>query len=266
MRHLIACLLALTVAAGAARAQEDELLPVEQAFALSAKITEAGKVALHWEIAPDYYMYRSRIKAKSTQAGVTLGTLELPAGERKHDEFLGDVEVYHHAVDATLPYAIADAGAKTLTVTVTAQGCHETDPKICYPPHPTKLTLDLPANDAAAAVATSPAQATGLDAGAAAPLRSSSVPASSASLPAGAPLAGPGGSEPPLTEREAQIARLVACGLSDKEIAQNLGISFTTVRTHIKRAFDKLGVDNRVKLASRLHGAVLEPAETGRAR
>jgi len=58
-----------------------------------------------------------------------------------------------------------------------------------------------------------------------------------------------------LTEREAQIARLVASGLSDKEIAQSLSISFTTVRTHIKRAFGKLGVDNRVKLASRLRDA-----------
>jgi DNA-binding CsgD family transcriptional regulator len=58
-----------------------------------------------------------------------------------------------------------------------------------------------------------------------------------------------------LTEREQQIARLVASGLSDKEIAQSLSISFTTVRTHIKRAFGKLGVDNRVKLASRLRAA-----------
>jgi DNA-binding CsgD family transcriptional regulator len=86
-----------------------------------------------------------------------------------------------------------------------------------------------------------------------------SVPASSAWLPVGA-------GEPALTEREAQIARLVASGMSDKEIAQSLGISFTTVRTHIKRAFDKLGVDNRVKLASRLHGASFEPLETLRVR
>jgi DNA-binding CsgD family transcriptional regulator len=61
--------------------------------------------------------------------------------------------------------------------------------------------------------------------------------------------------EAALTEREEQIARLVASGLSDKEIAQSLSISFTTVRTHIKRAFGKLGVDNRVKLASCLRAA-----------
>jgi DNA-binding CsgD family transcriptional regulator len=65
------------------------------------------------------------------------------------------------------------------------------------------------------------------------------------------------GRELTLTEREEQIARLVSQGLSDKEIAQNLGISFTTVRTHIKRAFDKLGVDNRVKLASHFRSATV---------
>lgn len=86
-----------------------------------------------------------------------------------------------------------------------------------------------------------------------------------ASLPAGGSWSPASASEPPLTEREAQIARLVASGLSDKEIAQSLGISFTTVRTHIKRAFDKLGVDNRVKLASRLYGATQE-LETLRVR
>lgn len=105
----------------------------------------------------------------------------------------------------------------------------------------------------------------GSPAGSPSSVPASSVPASSASVPVAA--AQPRtGSEPPLTEREAQIARLVASGLSDKEIAQSLGISFTTVRTHIKRAFDKLGVDNRVKLASRLHGAVLEPVDTARGR
>jgi DNA-binding CsgD family transcriptional regulator len=53
-----------------------------------------------------------------------------------------------------------------------------------------------------------------------------------------------------LTDREEQIARLVARGLSDKEIAHQLEISFTTVRTHLKRAFHKLRIDNRVKLAA----------------
>ncbi|HEU4664885.1 MAG TPA: protein-disulfide reductase DsbD [Dokdonella sp.] len=143
----------LALAAGAAHAQEDGLLPVEQAFKLDAKVAGAGKLALHWDIAPDYYLYRSRIKAKTAQAGLALGTLDLPAGEKKQDEFLGEVEVYHHAIDATLPYTLGDAAAKRITLSLTVQGCHETDPKICYPPHPTSVTLDLDASATAAASA-----------------------------------------------------------------------------------------------------------------
>lgn len=55
-----------------------------------------------------------------------------------------------------------------------------------------------------------------------------------------------------LTSRELEVARLVADGLSDKEVAERLCISFTTVRTHLKAVFGKLGVDSRVKLATRL--------------
>ena len=146
MRHLPAILVAFLALAGSAAAQEqDGLLPVEQAFALEARIDAPGSIALHWEIAPDYYLYRSRIKAKTTQPGLTLGALDLPDGERKHDEFLGDVEVYHHALDATLPYTRAAGGTGPLSVTLTVQGCHEVDPKICYPPHPVTLSLAEPA-------------------------------------------------------------------------------------------------------------------------
>ena len=144
-RAVVALVAALCVAPLAHAQSEDDLLPVEQAFKLTAKIAEPGKIALHWDIAPDYYLYRTRIKAKTAQAGATLSDLDLPAGIKKHDEFLGDVEVYHKVIDATLPYTITDPATKTLALTITVQGCHEVDPKICYPPHPTPLTLDLPA-------------------------------------------------------------------------------------------------------------------------
>jgi thiol:disulfide interchange protein DsbD len=154
MRQWLRAVFVLVAACGVlplAHAQsEDDLLPVEQAFRLTAKADAPGTIALHWDIAPDYYLYRTRIKAKTSQAGVTLGDLALPDGTKKHDEFLGDVEVYHKAVDATLPYTLTDATSKTIAVTLTVQGCHEVDPKICYPPHPTTLTLDVPAAAAAA--------------------------------------------------------------------------------------------------------------------
>jgi DNA-binding CsgD family transcriptional regulator len=55
-----------------------------------------------------------------------------------------------------------------------------------------------------------------------------------------------------LSERENEVAALAACGLQDKEIARRLGISITTVRTHLDHAFRKLGVTNRVLLVQRL--------------
>jgi DNA-binding CsgD family transcriptional regulator len=55
-----------------------------------------------------------------------------------------------------------------------------------------------------------------------------------------------------LSEREIDVARLMSCGLTDKEIARRLGISLATVRTHISHAFRKQGVDNRMKLIQTL--------------
>jgi DNA-binding CsgD family transcriptional regulator len=55
-----------------------------------------------------------------------------------------------------------------------------------------------------------------------------------------------------LTRRERDVAELTAQGLPDKVIAQRLGIAFPTVRTHVTHIFEKLGVSNRVQLATRL--------------
>ena len=52
-----------------------------------------------------------------------------------------------------------------------------------------------------------------------------------------------------LTRREADTVRLVGQGLSNKDIAQQLGLSVTTVRSHLNRIYEKLGTASRVELA-----------------
>ena len=142
--------LALLSAALPASAQDTaDLLPVTEAYKLSTDAATPGVLKLHWTIAPDYYLYRGRMKFKGGD-GVTLGEAQLPDGEKHHDEYLGDVETYHHGVDASIPYTVA-AGTARLQLSVQYQGCHEVDPKICYPPHTEKLDLPLPANAGAAA-------------------------------------------------------------------------------------------------------------------
>lgn len=55
--------------------------------------------------------------------------------------------------------------------------------------------------------------------------------------------------EEPLTEREHDILRHVAHGLSNQEIADRLTISERTVRTHISHILDKLALENRTQAA-----------------
>jgi DNA-binding NarL/FixJ family response regulator len=58
------------------------------------------------------------------------------------------------------------------------------------------------------------------------------------------------GARSPLSERELDIARSVARGRTNQEIAAELFISLSTVKTHITRIQAKLGVRNRVEIAA----------------
>lgn len=55
---------------------------------------------------------------------------------------------------------------------------------------------------------------------------------------------------PDLTERELEILRLVAGGASNRAIGAELFISEATVKTHLARAFAKLGVNSRTEAVS----------------
>ncbi|MDZ5444853.1 response regulator transcription factor [Micromonospora sp. 4G57] len=55
-------------------------------------------------------------------------------------------------------------------------------------------------------------------------------------------------SAPRLTERETEVLRLVAKGLSYKQIAERLGLSHRTVQNHVQNTLGKLQLHNRVEL------------------
>ncbi|MGX4652343.1 response regulator [Micromonospora sp. SCSIO 07396] len=56
------------------------------------------------------------------------------------------------------------------------------------------------------------------------------------------------GAAPRLTERETEVLRLVAKGLSYKQIAGRLGLSHRTVQNHVQNTLGKLQLHNRVEL------------------
>jgi two-component system nitrate/nitrite response regulator NarL len=51
-----------------------------------------------------------------------------------------------------------------------------------------------------------------------------------------------------LSRREAQVVRCLAEGLTNREIAERMKLSQHTIKNHLFRVFDKLGVSNRVEL------------------
>ena len=154
--RLFVCLGLLLAALPLFAQNAGNLLPVTEAYRLSTDASTPGVLKLHWTIAPDYYLYRGRMKFKPGD-GVTLGTAQLPDGAKHHDEYLGDVEIYHHSIDASVPYTVA-AGTARLKLAIQYQGCHEVDPKICYPPHTEQVDLPLPT---VAAIAPPPAPSLG---------------------------------------------------------------------------------------------------------
>ncbi len=54
---------------------------------------------------------------------------------------------------------------------------------------------------------------------------------------------------PRLTDRETEVLRLVAKGLSSKQIAERLVLSHRTVENHVQSTLNKLQLHNRVELA-----------------
>lgn len=61
-----------------------------------------------------------------------------------------------------------------------------------------------------------------------------------------------------LSERQAQIARLLVQGKADKQIAYELGVSISTVRTYMDRLFRRLDLHDRVELIVHMFRCVRE--------
>ena len=66
------------------------------------------------------------------------------------------------------------------------------------------------------------------------------------------------------TERELEVLRLVVAGERDQDIAEELGVSINTVRTHLRVMMDKTGIRSRTALAVRVRDAgfvIVEPKD-----
>ncbi|MDZ4348883.1 MAG: protein-disulfide reductase DsbD [Xanthomonadaceae bacterium] len=143
----LALLLSALAPASAQGIDPDDLLPVEQAFALTARLAAPDRIELRWEIAEGYYLYRHRLSVRDAQ-GFAPGELVLPEGKQYTDEFFGDVETYRDELIATLPITV-EPGAAEAVFQIGSQGC--ADIGVCYPPQ--RETVRLALSPIASAVA-----------------------------------------------------------------------------------------------------------------
>ncbi|WP_369988276.1 protein-disulfide reductase DsbD [Pseudomonas xanthosomatis] len=120
----------------ASTANNADFLPVHEAFKLSLVQADAQSIKLRLVATDGYYLYRHRFQFHTEPADIKLGTPNIPQGEPKHDEFFGDVEVYHGVVDIDLPRN----DPRAFTLLVGYQGC--ADKGLCYPPQTERLSID----------------------------------------------------------------------------------------------------------------------------
>lgn len=138
----IAALKSLGQSLGLSSSDDDFLRP-EEAFIFSAEIENPNTLRAHWEIAKGYYLYRDKFKFELQDAdGISIGSIDMPAGQEKVDETFGKMVVYHDGVDILIPLQRANLEPTKVTLIAKYQGC--ADKGFCYPPQSQNMPLSLP--------------------------------------------------------------------------------------------------------------------------
>ena len=140
LKIIFLCLLSLITDSTVALAN-DELLPPEQAFKISAKAVSSDQLEISWDIAEGYYLFRNKMRFESKTEQIQTVTPAYPAGETKHDELFGDVVIYRNTLK--IPVSLITSGASSIQLLVQYHGC--TDRGICYPPQEKIFDITLPA-------------------------------------------------------------------------------------------------------------------------
>ncbi len=123
---------------------DDGILDPDVAFEFSTELADSNTIIARWNIAPDHYLYRDKIKFSLKQGDkLRLDQVQLPAGELKHDEFFGQIMVFHDRIEARIPLLRETKAATDIVLHVEYQGCAE-KLGICYPPIKKDLNFALP--------------------------------------------------------------------------------------------------------------------------
>lgn len=128
-----------------------DFLPVDEVFEPILTALDGNNVEVAIRVMQGYYLYKDKFSATVISDKAQAGKLEKPTGEKKVDQYFGEMEVYHNDVFANLTIARGTPEAMDLDIEVNYQGC--ADGGICYPPVTRLLSVSLPAATAVSALA-----------------------------------------------------------------------------------------------------------------
>lgn len=120
----------------------DEIPSPDEAFQLSAHLDKNNIIQTSLLIHPNTYLYKDKTKINLVDGqGHETGAVALPSGDQKHDEFFGDILVFHNFLNVSIPVITETSASSQLVVSYSYQGCVED--KICYPPIIKYLLVDI---------------------------------------------------------------------------------------------------------------------------
>ncbi len=118
-----------TPAQTAINAEQNQFLSPDDAFRINLNYIDDRNIQIIWDIEKDYYLYVGMFDFKLDGNTNKIREISLPVGQKKVDEFFGEVDIYKTKVVVDLSFE------KPLNLTkliVRYQGCAEAG--LCYPP------------------------------------------------------------------------------------------------------------------------------------
>ena len=121
---------------------QSDFPPPDEVFFPDLYAIDGNTVEVGFRIIPGFYLYKNKISVRVVGDNARAGSLELPQGKSKTDEFFGEQEVYYDEVVGRVAIARATPAAMDIELELGYQGC--ADGGLCYLPQTKVLTVSLP--------------------------------------------------------------------------------------------------------------------------
>lgn len=142
MKHTLSTIVGLFLLLVSVSWAAPQPIPVDQAFRFSMSVENPETLVANWRIAPNHFLYKDRFSYKVViPDGTVIGPVKLPQGIEKHDEILGDHQVYQGNFTLPIPIKAPKGTDGKMTLKICYQGCSADG--YCYPPQTKEITVNL---------------------------------------------------------------------------------------------------------------------------